>query len=396
MAIRLAVVVLFLAPLAAQRSASFQDLAPQLAARIAAALVPGDQVMLTWAADESDGAALLPVEADIRRVLAGRGVRVVESGAATLVRTGCSISLRERACIAEVRRGEARDLIVVTRPLDTAGESAMPLSLELIPVFSQPAPMLDAAVAGSRLLVLDPDRIAWYQRDATEGERPGVAADRVISTGRWTLRRAAAITHTRPWPRDVRGRLRADDTDVTAWLPGVTCRGSADLLRLACADERGESWPIGIDNTGIDAARNYFNTPEGLPFFAAAPLDADAGARWVAASTNGELQFLDDARRGAPAGTPADDLAALDSSCAGAARHLLVASAIGAGNQREALRAYRVTRRRLIATTAPAFVEGRITALWAAPGASAAIAIAHDENAGRYEAFQVRIACPAQ
>ena len=274
MAIRLFFVALCLAPLGAQRSASFQDLAPQLAAKIAAALAPGDQVMLTWAADEGDGAALLPVEAEIRRVLAGRGVRVVESGAATVLRTGCSISLRERACLAEVRRGEARDLIVVTRPLDTGGESAMPLSLELIPVFSQPAPILDAAVAGSRLLVLDSDRIAWYQQEATEGERPGVAADRAISTGRWTLRRAAAITHTRPWPRDVRGRLRADDTDVTAWLPGVTCRGSADLLRLACADERGESWPIGIDNTGIDAARNYFNTPEGLPFFAAAPLDA--------------------------------------------------------------------------------------------------------------------------
>jgi hypothetical protein len=394
MAIRLFFVALCLAPLGAERSASFQDLAPQLAAKIAAALAPGDQVMLTWAADESDGAALLPVETEIRRALAGRGVRVVESGAATLLRTGCSTSLRERACIAEVRRGEARDLIVVARPLDTGGESATPLSLELIPVFSQPAPILDAAVAGTRLLVLEPDRIALYQQDVTEGDRPGVA-DRVISTGRWTLRRAAAITHSRPWPRDVRGRLRAD-TDVTAWLPGVTCRGSADLLRLACADERGEPWPIGIDNTGIDAARNYFNTPEGLPFFAAAPLDADAGARWVAASTNGELQFLDDARRGAPAGTPGDDVAALDSSCAGAARHLLVASAIGAGDQREALRAYRVTRRRLIATTSPAFVEGRITALWSAPGASAAITIVHDENAGRYEAFQVRIACPTQ
>src|SRR5436190_2455643 len=225
-----------------------------------------------------------------------------------------------------------------------------------------------------------------YYKPGTDAERSAGAADRALPTTRWIMRRSAVIARERPWPRDVRGRLRADDATVTAWLPGVTCRGSVDLSRLVCADARGEPWPIGIENTGIDAARNYFNTPEGLPLYAAALLAADAGAPWAAASTNGELLFLDDARRSAAAGTPADDVATLDSSCAGGARHLLVASATDADHQREALRAYRVTGRRLVAVTAPAFVAGRITALWSAPGAGVATTIAHDESAGRYEA----------
>jgi hypothetical protein len=396
MAIRLFFVALFVVPLAAQRSSSFDDLAQPVAAKIAAALVPGDQVTLTLApADEGDGAALLPVEAEIRRALAARGIRTLESGAAASLRVGCSSNLRERACVAELRRGESRDVISVTRPLDTSSARQTLLSLELIPIFSQPAPILDVALAGNRLMVLDPERITWYEQQAAErGHQAEVAGvDRAIAAGRWISRRSAVISHARPWPRDVRGRLRADEATVTAWLPGVTCRAAGDLLRLVCGDERGEPWPIGIDNTGIDAARNYFNTPEGLPFFAAAPLAVDAGARWITASTNGELLFLDDARRTAAAGMPADDVAALDGSCRAGARHLLVASAAGADSQRDALRAYRVTRRRLIALTAPASVAGRITALWSAPGASVATTIAHDEIAGRYEAFQVRIGC---
>src|SRR5947207_14755035 len=90
MGIRLFFVVLFLAPLAAQRSSSFQDLAQPLAGKIAAALAPGDQVRLTWAADEGDAAALLPVDAEIRRALAGRGVRTVESGGTIVLPPGCS------------------------------------------------------------------------------------------------------------------------------------------------------------------------------------------------------------------------------------------------------------------------------------------------------------------
>src|SRR5207247_3052395 len=194
------------------------------------------------------------------------------------------------------------------------GERPMSLSLELTPVFSQRAPMLDIAVTGNRLLVLDPERITLYEPDAAErapsAERSG--ADREAAAERWQPRRSAVISRSRPWPRDVRGRLRTDELTLIAWLPGVTCRGSADLSRFACADERGVSWPIGIENTGIDAGRNYFYTPEGLPFYSAAPLVADADARWIVASTTGDLLFLDDQRRRtAAAGASADDVAAL-------------------------------------------------------------------------------------
>jgi hypothetical protein len=395
-AMRLLTVALLAVTVAAQRSSSFQELAAPLAAKVAAALAPGDQVILTMAAADNDNAAaLLPVEAEIRRALAARTVRTIESGAGLELRVGCSTNLRERACIAEFHRGDARDVIIVSRPLETGSDRPASLSLELTPIFSQRAPILDVALAGNRLLVLDPERITWYEQTPLETDRlAGRSRADEPTPPHWTSRRAAAIGRSRPWPRDARGRLRSDETTVTAWLPGVSCRGSIDLSRLVCGENRGESWPIGIDNTGMDAARNYFNTPQGLPFYAGAPLDAEAGARGIVASTDGGLLFLDDGRRTAAAGTPADDVAALDAACPSGGGHLLVASTTGFADLRDSLRLLRATKRRLIAVSSPVELPGRLTALWSTPGSNVATAVVHDQAAGRYEAFQVRAGCP--
>ena len=110
------------------------------------------------------------------------------------------------------------------------------------------------------------------------------------------------------------------------------------------------------------------------------------------AAATGALLFVDDLRRTVAAGAPADDLAALDASCATGV-HVMIASR-AVENRRDVLRVCRVVRRRLIPVSAPIDVPGRLTALWSAPGAAGATAIAHDEIRDRYDAFQIRIGCP--
>ena len=383
-------------PLSAQAFSSFQDLAQELASKVAAAVAPANQVTLTILTAEDDPAALLPVEAEIRRTLAARGVRTIDGDArSAAVQVGCTRNLRERVCAAEIRHGAARSVAVVTRPLEPRDEPPMSLSLELTPIFSQRAQILDVALSGDRLLVLDPERLTVYERLEKDGEASAARTDRTgreasAARDRWKQLQSNPIARSRPLPRDVRGRLRLEGGTVTAWLPGVTCRSGTDLVRFTCTDERGTSWPIDIENTGVDAARNYFNTPEGLPFYAAAPLEMDAGARWLVVGNTGELLLLDAARRTVGSVASANDVVALESACG---RLIVVAASTSHASRSEVLRSVRVVKRQLVPAAAPIELPGRLTALWSLPDATAATAIVHDASREVYVAFHIRTAC---
>jgi hypothetical protein len=229
---------------------------------------------------------------------------------------------------------------------------------------------------GDRLVVLDPQALTRYQRGDNGWQRVGTEP----------------IAARRVWPRDLRGRVRVDGSRVDAFLPGVVCRSAGDGARLACVDDR-EAWPIGIDNTGLEANRNYFHTPEGLAFFGAAPLGpgaSDANARWIVAAPTGALLLLDESRRSVATLASGDDVVALNALCAGPV--VLVASS-GRGERPDTVRLVRVVGRQFVPVAAPVELPGRLTALWAGPGATAATAVSRDAGADRYDAFQIRIAC---
>jgi hypothetical protein len=83
----------------------------------------------------------------------------------------------------------------------------------------------------------------------------------------------------------------------------------------------------------------------------------------------------------------------MNAPCVGPA--ILVATS-SRGEHEDTLRLFRPVRRQLIPAAAPVELPGRFAALWPAAAAtpsSAAIAVSHDADADRYEAFQIRIAC---
>jgi hypothetical protein len=287
-------------------------------------------------------------------------------------------------CVAEIRRGPfdsapggpARDLVSAVAPRASPADPApdVTLALETVPLFGQRTAILDVARVGDRLTVLDPSAVTLY-RHADEG---------------WRRIASRPIVSSQTWPRDVRGRLRTNGTAVEAFLPGVVCRATVDLTNLVCANER-EPWPLAVDNSGIDAARNYFQTPEGLAFVSAASLGADAEAGWVLADGAGRLVLLDANRELLGAVGAGDDVAGISARCRPGS--YIVTSSSTAGADTDTLRLWQVVGRRLVAAATPIVLPGRLTALWAEAGASVATAVTHDAGAGRYEAFHVKISC---
>jgi hypothetical protein len=368
-------VLAFAAQLAAQPPSGTVDLTVELATRIASRIAPSEAVAIENVSSD-DAAKSADIREAINGALRGRGIRIADgSAAATRIHVTCGSNLREQACVAEIRRLAGTEVVAASGPRTEHSDANEMLSLDIRSVFAQQEPMLDVAIAGDRLFVLQPDAVVVYQR-ADAG---------------WRRLQSQAIAHTRVWPRDVRGRVWLDGDALDVRLPGVSCRGAADLSVLTCADEN-QPWPIAIENSGVDATRNYFTTREGLPFFAAAPLGPVTNSRWLLADLSGSLALVD-ATRGSPAIVgAADDVVALMAPCA-STPHVLVASASSRQRNADTLRLMRVDGTRLAAASSPLEAAGVVTALWSDRTALAATAIVRNLLGERYEALHIAIGC---
>ena len=358
----------------AQTTPAPADLVGDLAARILALVPPGARLALTRADDDAGE----PIDRDLASRLAARGLRIVAADAnpAATVTVGCGANLRERACVADVRRGDTRDTVSAVAPYarpTSSAPDARVVAIEATPLFRQRDAILDVAVLGDRLFVLDPSALTLYRRAGDEWQRVD----------------SRAIAAHAPWPRDMRGRVRVAN-GIDAFLPGVTCRAPIEFTSLSCADQR-EPWPLAVENAGLAGVRNAFQTPEGAPFFSAASLDAAAEAHSAIVDGTGRVQLIDDARKPVATIGEADDVASITAACGGV--YLVASGGPTDDKAADTLRVWRIVRQRAAAAGTPMPVAGTVTALWAAEGARVATAVVHDSAADRYEAFQIRLAC---
>jgi hypothetical protein len=335
-----------------------------LAAQIVAAVAPAGRVSLEAGTD-------ILLETELTDRLAARGVQVV--GAADgvpAVRVRCFDNLRERACSAEFAEG-TRNAILVTRRHDLRPPQPPRIGLTLRPVLSHEMPILDIARMDRHLLVLTPDAVTRYE------ERGGA----------WQSVQSRAVSSVRPWPRDVRGRLRVSPERVEAFLPGVACSGTAEPLAMTCA-EGSPSWPVDIDDARLDPSRNYFQRPDGFAFYGIASLGFDAGARWLAATVDHRLAFFDDPGQAVLTTASGDDVISVAAPCA-SARYVVASTSDRDG---DVLTVFQVVRRRLVPAATPLPLAGTVTALWPAP-ADGATVITRDRDAGRYVAHELTVSC---
>ena len=359
------------------------------------------------------------IQNGLRSALEGVGIRFVrpEQAAATV-----TISLSENTSsyvwVAEVRLGAGEASVVMISTPRPEGSSvahdSVPLSLRKISLWSQDEPILDVAVLEENaspvhIAVLDGEKVSLYR----------------MQGGKWQLEQSLGIVHSRPWPRDLRGRLiPARDHLLDVYLPGVLCRSNATVpLALSCR-ESDDPWPLvsGTFNGGTmsvfpsaglgngastvvpqmgafyASTRNFFTgalTPgvgkfTTVPkFYSAALLPREKYTLWLFAATDGQVHMVDGVSDQAAKLGWGSDLASVKTAC-GAGWQVLATSP---GDQEDAVHAYEFPDRDPVAVSAALDLPGAITALWTEAKGDTAIAVAKNRETGSYEAFRLALAC---
>jgi len=384
---------LFLSTMQAQKWSGAQT---QLAARIVALTGPG-----TMSLELVNKCSLSRSEADeIRRgiltELAAAGAQFVnaERAAATL-KIYLSEDLTNYLWIAEVRQGAGEPAIAMVslpRPdAPIAEHETLVTTIHKGLLWSQDTRILDVAVIDgnpSNMLVLDESNVGVYRLQGV----------------RWQQEQRLPIAHSRPWPRDLRGRLQLrKDHLFDAYLPGVYCKSTmAGSLTMSCFDSD-DPWPVGTDQAVLSAffapARNFFTGVVAPPlgaqntvpaFYSAAFVPREKYTLWLFAAVDGHVHFADGMRDQVAAKLAwGSDLATVHSNCGSGWQ--VLASTSNASN--DTVEAFEFPDREAIAASQPADFNGTITALWAETSGASAIAIAHNSETGKYDAYRLTFDC---
>jgi hypothetical protein len=194
---------------------SLEDAVRALVKKVAAGLAPAEVAHVTPRNLSSMSAA----DAAKAQTLFDRGLRKRVRTPVT-IEVGFTVSenLRGYLLIAEIHRENSRAVEMETFQPDPPQPPSAPggVRIEKRLIWEQDAPILDVAIAGNTMLVLDTQGIAKYER----------------RSGTWERGAASAIAL--PPLRDPRGRLEWSGDSVVAWLPSGTCRGTLDGGELRC------------------------------------------------------------------------------------------------------------------------------------------------------------------
>jgi hypothetical protein len=123
--------------------------------------------------------------------------------------------------VAEFESANGRQVAIVSAPREPVGspsQAKISLSLDKRLVWEQPEKFVDFELFTrpvgmySTLLILEPDRLAYYR-----------AAD-----SKWEFWKSVPISHSRPLPRDLPGGINSSTDTEIPWLPGVQCSGDVE------------------------------------------------------------------------------------------------------------------------------------------------------------------------
>src|ERR1700675_4533143 len=240
------------------------DTARQLAQKIAAAAGPGAFALEITNRSSLDDKSVREVRSALEAQLHVEGVSTAKAEQAMgTVEVVLSESLREYVWTAAIVIGaDEKRVALLSLPRSSMGTgtpftAALPIILKTTLLFAQEQPMQDLALVempgGSRLLVLNDGTVAIYHHHGAN------------AAGQWELEASLPITHSRIFPRDLRGRLllRRDHL-FDVYLPGTFCRSSSSAaasLTLTCNDSD-DPWPLTPDNSSVRAffapSRNFF------------------------------------------------------------------------------------------------------------------------------------------
>ena len=395
--------IALLCPLAS--ASDWNSAEKQLAQKIAAVTGPGAAALTVQNRSSLGKRDSEIVQNGLESALQEMGVRLVnkEQAAASI-----ALSLSENQAayvwVAEIRQGDAESavaMVSVPRTAATARLSdSMPMTLGRTLVWTGKDPILDLAILEGdaspvRIAVLSPEDLCLYR----------------LQAGKWQLEQKLSISHTKPWPLDLHGRLvPTREHALNVYLPGVFCH-TASAQTLSCR-ESDDPWPLGPGSgpsAGSSTApllagfftprRNFFTgvvTPsigkfnEAPKFYSAAFLPRDKYVLWLFAATDGKLHILDGIRDQISITDWGSDIASVRTNC-GAGWQVLATNADEQTG--DSVRAYELPDRDPIAVTALIAFPGKVSALWTEASGDNAIAVAKNPETRSYEAYRLTVAC---
>ncbi len=388
--------LLLIVPAAAVSATDWRASDTQLARKIVAATGPG-----AVALEVTNRSSLSSTETDdIRRglltELAALGVHSagVDQAAAT-VQVSLSENVQSYVWIAEIRLGNNESSVVmVTTPRTepAAGEHlTAPLTIHKALLWADENRILDVALpTGSPqiMIVLEPESAVLY----------------AVQNGHWQAQQTLTITHVRPWPRDLRGRLvLRKDHLFDAYLPGVLCRSTTVApLALKCR-ESDDPWPLATEpmlSAFFTPSRNFFTgvlspgvqkQTATAPFYSATALPRDKYTLWIFSAIDGQVHLLDGMTdQTATKWGWGSDIAGIRSGCGLGWQVLATSRGDGVG---DTVQAFEIADREPVAESTAAEFGGRITALWTDADGASVIAVAQNSETGGYEASRLSITC---
>jgi hypothetical protein len=368
----------------------------QLAARILALTGPGTMAVEFVNRSMLSQKEVEEIQRGVLAKLADRGAHFVaaEQAAAT-VRISLSEDLQDYVWVAEVHQGPTDVppiLVSLPRPEPQVAQAeTAALVIHKALLWSQQDRILDVAVidgSPAHTVVLDANAATIYK----------------LQNNGWRAEQSLPIAHSRPWPRDLRGRLMLrKDHLFDAYLPGVYCRSSTNApLSMSCY-ESDDPWPIGNETSRLSAffaaSRNFFTgaLAPGIgkqtaapAFYSAAALPRENYTLWLFTAADGQLHLLDGmADQKAKLGW-GSEIAAVRSNCGSGWQ--ILASSNGKG-PKDTLQAFEFPDRDPVAVSQALDFPGAITALWTDATGASAVAVTEDLQAGRYDAFRVTLTC---
>jgi len=387
----------FFIPSGAHAADDMNGAAHDLARQAAAFAGPGQPVSVAYRNVSSLGpAGFGQARGVFEAALKEMGLRVGDVAPVAELRLTLSENQSQYLLVEEARKGDERQVWMAAWKRAAPAAAALPgMALDRKLVWDQEEQILDVAFPAAGMLVLSPSKVTLY----TPREN-----------GSWEPRRAVPLAPGKPWPRDLRGRLRVTGASFQAFLPGMECGGAAEpSLSLECR-AGDEPWVLESGSRAtllahFAATRNHFDgrvaTPTGLrktiaPFYSA----ASAGERqstgeqnqllWLMAMLDGRTQVFDAWLD--PVGAIASwgsDIAGTAASCGGGSQVLATRS--GDAGEPDAIQAFAIVNHAAAPLTAPVEFAGPVTALWPSSTTSA-LAVVRNPT-GRYAAYVITVVC---
>jgi hypothetical protein len=290
--------------------------------------------------------------------------------------------------IASIEQGDNRKVVMqkVARPEHVAATRAPMLTIRKSTVWQQASPILDFFQDGHTLALLEPDQVSIYTSDS----------------GQWRLRYVLGITHAQPWPRDLRGRLVMNGSQVSVFLPGIRCSGSTSPPTLNC-HAGDDPWPVDEGSVvGFYSPRRNFFTgllagPNAgasvVPFFSSAAWQTGDTHQWLFSGTDGRTRLYqyDLSAPAAIFNGWGSNMAAVHSSC-GSGWQALVSGPTDSVRP-DSVQAVEVLGREALPVSGPIDLGGPVQALWTAGKNGETVNGVLQSATGQYEAFTLTVNC---